>query len=382
MPRLPSQALSLLFAVPMIAPALLAENAAQLTHLSTAVFAATGNRLPNLSEKNPKPRFAVKGITWPANPGDAEICLWKDDKIAPMSFTVDDNSAPDVPWWLDMADRHGFRVTWFIISNNVKGGYGGDWALWKNVLAKGHDVQSHTHTHLRGSDTSEWPGIDWEYAESKRVIEENLPGHRVRFLAYPGGARPDPNDRNVAARRYAGARSGTGTLVSPASMDYFATRAIVEGSLGNPKSAWADFTRALDPADKLYRAWGIYIYHRVKDKTPERAIFRFIDENKDVLWLSLYGETSLYAQQRDTATLTAREKGGERIVLSLTDRLDDATFDYPLTIKVRLPADWRNVTAQQAGKPAAVRVVEHEGARYALVGVVPDRGDAVLAPVR
>lgn len=346
--------------------------------LGTHSVASADNQLPNLSEAKPKARFEVKGVTWPANPGDAEICLWKDGKIAPISFTVDDNSAPDVPWWLEMADRHGIRVTWFIISDRVTGGFGGDWALWKSVLSKGHDVQSHSHTHLRGFDTPEWPGIDWEYAESKRVIEANLPGHRVRFIAYPGGAKPDPNDRNVAAKHYAGARGVTGTLVSPAVMDYLETRAITENSFDNPKAPWADFKRALDPADKLYRAWGIYIYHGVKDKTPERPLFQFIDANKDKLWLSLYAETSLYSQQRDTATLVTKERGTDRIVLSLTDRMDDAVFDYPLTVKVRLPDAWKNATAQQAGKPVSSRVVEHEGARFALVDIVPDRGDTIL----
>ena len=36
-------------------------------------------------------RFQAGAISWPSSPGDAEICMWKDDKLAPVSVTVDDN---------------------------------------------------------------------------------------------------------------------------------------------------------------------------------------------------------------------------------------------------------------------------------------------------
>ena len=68
----------------------------------------------------------------------------------------------------------------------------------------------------------------------EKRIEQNLPSHRVRFLAYPGGANSSLNDRTVAAKYYAGVRGATGTLVSPALIDYLCTRAI--GLLFDPAS--------------------------------------------------------------------------------------------------------------------------------------------------
>lgn len=337
-----------------------------------------GEQLPNLSEAKPASRFKVEDISWPANPGDAGICLWKDDKVAPLNFTVDDNSAPDVPWWLEMGEKYQFPVTWFIISKNVGGrGVGGTWDLWREVLAKGHDVQSHTHTHLH-VDEPGWNGIEWEYAESKKMIEENLENHRVRFLAYPGGPNSKLNDRNVAAKYYAGGRGVTGTLVNPSQMDYFETRCVVEDSLDNPKAPWADLRKTLTPGEKVYRGWNILLYHGVKDKNPDRPIFKFVEENRDKLWLSRYAETALYAQERDTATLKVTEKGSAKIVFTLEDRMDDKTFDYPLTVKVRLPDAWKGVAATQGGKPAEAAFVEHEGKPYALVQAVPDRGAVTL----
>ncbi len=349
-----------------------------LLSASFCSFAFANTQLPNLNEEKPQSRFAVKDRSWPANPGEAEICIWKDDKIAPVCFTVDDNIAPDVPWWLEMGDKYGIPVTWFIITKNVGGnGVGGTWDLWREVLAKGHDVQSHTHTHLH-VDEPGWDGITWEYTESKKLIEENLPGHRVRFLAYPGGPNSKVNDRVEAGKLYAGARGVTGTLVSPNTVDYLGVRAITENSFNNSQAKWADFQRVLDPNDKVFRAWGIYIYHGVKDKTMDRPLFQFVADNKDKLWAGLFGDISLYAQERDTATLNVTENTPSKIIFTVEDGMDDEIFDYPLTVKVRLPDAWNNVVAQQSGKPVNVQILDHEGGTFALVDAVPDRGPVSL----
>ena len=350
-----------------------------LVLLHSADQASAKEQLPNLSDEKPAARFTVTDRTWPSNPGDAEICLWKDDKIAPVCFTVDDNSAPDVPWWMEMGEKYGFPVTWFIISKNVGGnGVGGTWDLWREVLAKGHDVQSHTHTHLH-VDEPGWESIDWEYTESKKLIEENLPGHRVRFLAYPGGPNSKLNDRVVAGKIYAGARGVTGTLVSPNQVDYMGVRAITGSSFDNPAAKWADFRRALDPNDKVFRSWGIYIYHMVKDKNADLHVFQFVADNKDKLWTGTFGDISLYAQERDTAALKVTENSSSKIAFTLEDKMDDKTFDYPLTVKVRLPDAWKGVKATQDGKDVGTAWIEHEGKPYALVQAVPDRGPVTLA---
>ena len=101
---------------------------------------------------------------------------------------------------------------------------------------------------------------------------------------------------------------------------------------------------------------------------------------KDRIWFGTFPAVAKYGQERDTATLKTVSSGAKRVVLSLADRMDDALFDEPLTLKVRLPDAWKTVRAAQGGKPVAARLVEHDGAAYALVDAVPDRGEIVLAP--
>jgi hypothetical protein len=307
--------------------------------------------------------------------------MWKDDKIAPLSFTVDDNWASEVPWWLEQSAKYGnFPITWFIITNKV-GGHsdGGTWQLWGDVVARGHDVQSHTMTHLQADDPASL-SIDTEYSGSIKAIEENIPGHRVRMLAYPGGKNSNLNSESVAATYYAGARSTTGTLVPAATIPYMAVRAVTEGSFNNPAAHWADPKRVLDPADKMYRTWCVMIYHGAGDKNVDRPFFPWVAENKDKLWLSRFSDASLYGQEREAATLKVTDKGSSKIEFELTDTLDDAIYDQPLTIKVRLPDGWKSVAATQAGKAVESRFVTNDGHPFALVDAIPDKGRVSLVP--
>jgi len=347
-----------------------------LSVLTATALAA--DQLSNLGGANPSVRPKVTAPSWPVKPGEAHICFWKDDRVAPVCITVDDNNAPDVPWWIEMADKYGFKVTWFIITRNVGGrGVGGTWDLWKDVLAHGHDVQSHTHTHLH-ADEPGWGGIEWEYSESQKLIEENLPGHRVRFLAYPGGKNSKLNDRAVAEKYYVGARCPTGALVSPTQVNYFWVSAVTEESFDNPASRWADLKRVVNPDDKLYRGWAILLYHTMHKKTEEHPLFRFLADNKETLWLAPFGEVSLYGQERDAATLNVTENTPQKITFTLANRLDSAIFDFPLTVKVRLPEGWVGATATQANQHLDIQVVEHDGGRFALLQTVPNRGEVTV----
>ena len=89
-----------------------------------------------------------------------------------------------------------------------------------------------------------------------------------------------------------------------------------------------------------------------------------------------------YGQERDTAHLEVKSAAADKIVLSLADEMDDTRFDFPLTVKVRVSPSWKAVRAEQGGRPVEAKLLEHDGATYALVQVVPDRGDIGLEEQR
>lgn len=349
--------------------------------LATNLAHATETNLFNLNEKKPKPRFKVTEKVWPENVGEGHLCLWKDDKLAAISFTVDDNIAPEIDWWLEQSKTYGFPVTWFLITGRVDGGnpFFGTWEQYKTAHAAGHGMESHTVTHLHRDHMENW-SIEREYQESAQKLQEVLPGSGTT-LAYPGGKNKKLNSREVAAPIYRAARGGVG-LINPASaIDYLNVNTMGKAHTGDGKGEWADLNNLIKPDSykkgRFYRGWAVLLAHKV-DKAQFESIFAFVKEHQDDLWLGLFADVARYGQQRDTATLKTQKSSSGEITIDLTDRMDDSYFTEPLTVKVRIPNAWKKLTAEQNGSSREVQRIEHNGNAYALVAVVPDQGTASL----
>lgn len=345
-----------------------------------------GRQLHNLPEAE-KPRFEITDRVWPENPGEADICLWKDDKLCAVSFTIDDNSAPDHEWWSEQARKYGFKVTWFVITGRADtGGYWGTWQGWQKLHDEGHDIQSHTVTHLGfvGKPQEDVPDVDSDYGVSIDHLEANVPGNRCIVLAYPGGGNSHMNDRATAEKYFIGARGTTGHINKANRIDYMSTSSLGGGiNLSTNQAPWSRFESLLDPSlnrGQNYRGWCCSHFHGVKEEVRpgvERQ-FQVLKELAADVWIGLFREVVLYGQERDTARLATVPRDGNEIRFSLSDDMDDKLFDFPLTVKVRLPDEWQTVSAIQNGKATEARLIEKDGGRYALVQAIPDRGEVTL----
>ena len=346
--------------------------------------------------KAEKPRFAIPEITWPAAPGEAEICLWKDDKYAAISLTIDDNCRPDHDWWLAQAEKHGFKLTWFVITDKVDGrnkGFDGTWADWQRLADAGHSIQSHTTNHR--SAPKEGPAIPDEevhamYRDSLAAINEHVTNNFACCIAYPSG---EPHEE-IAAQYAIACRGVYGVPNAAGNVNYLNVSKgdYAQGYINVLLGEEADEPKWLNMRDRpLRRGWCATLHHFVHHgRTPEEvaesvakseAKLENLARYKDRIWIDTFPAVAKYGQERDTATLKTVSSDAKRIALSLADRMDDKLFDEPLTLKVRLPDAWKSVRAAQGGKPAAAAFVEHDGAPYALVDAVPDRGEIVLLPV-
>lgn len=379
-------------------------------------LAVAEGRLRNLGEKPKAPRFPLTGKTWPAKDGEASVCLWEDDKVAAVSFSIDDNNATDIPAWMEISKNYGgLNLTWNIVTDNVDGviarssmSSAGSWDTWARVLAAGFRVESHSVTHA-GDPVFEdgWPGPDWEAAESIRQIDAGLPGHRTTVFTPPGSPikhfSVSSNWRSSVVKYYLAQRGFSGSPINPANQtDYFEIRttaapaAFVEDPLPPGAPSWivqSQLKKILDPdpANKAYRGWATFFTHYIgpagadlaanqsKETAALAKVFKFFNDHRADLWIGCIGDVALYGQERDTATLTTLGADATGIRLELVSKMDPALFNYPLTVKVRLPASWTAAKALQNGKAVPVQYIRHEGAPYALVKALPDRGEIVLS---
>ena len=350
------------------------------------------NQLLSLG-KAEKERFKLQDITWPANPGEAEICLWKDDLYAAASITIDDNCAPDHEWWLEQCRKHGIKVTWFVITDGVDGknkGFNGTWPQYQKLIDAGHAVESHTTNHKKTSATPE-DFTRAAYGGSQYALNTNLKNYRNLTMAYPYG---DGNPR-IAGEYFIAARGTSGVINDANKINYLNTNkgdisqgfinVLLTGETGDHGPKW------LNKRDKgNRRGWITPLYHYVphgktkaekeQNRLKAEADIANLAGYKDRIWIDTFTAVAMYGQERDSATLKTVSADDSRIELSLTDLMRDDIFDYPLTIKVRLP-DWKAIKATQNGQEITAKIIEHENAKFALIQAVPDKGNVVLTKI-
>ncbi|MCK5845520.1 MAG: polysaccharide deacetylase family protein, partial [Victivallales bacterium] len=290
-------------------------------------FVANGATVESLRQlpKATAPRFVVTDRVWPSVEGAADICLWKGDALAAVSYTIDDNNAPDHAWWIEQGEKYGFRFTWFVITERVgTGAQWGTWADFSKLHQLGHEIQSHSVTHV----TYETAGhdervscIDDEYRLSQEDLEKNIPGNSCNTLAYPNGYKP-PNDRAVAADYFIGVRGVSGLINSASQIDYMDTCSLGNGiNLSTEKAPWSQVRTMLDPSNrKNYRGWSCTHFHSLNGglKVDVVAQFEFLKENRSDFWVGLFGEVIRYGQERDTATVETVTSVDSEIRLSLS----------------------------------------------------------------
>ena len=374
-------------------------------------------KLRNLAEIPTKPRFEITGKVWPAKPGEASVCLWADDKLAAMSLGVDDNCAQDLAAWKEIAKKYGgLNTTWNLITHNIDGVVSkgravgtGTWKQWQEVLDEGYHLASHSATHNHDPVPADgWPGPDWEAAESIHQIDSHLPGHTTKLFVYPGSGvhafgildayNPEGKWRQALVKYYAAARGAGAHPLNEANMiDYFnihATTGVttIFGGSTDPRTASTDLNNlfAADPHHpfhKYYRGWANTFIHFINEgkdfeSNPYNKVLDFYNQHRDQLWTGFTDDIALYGQERDTASLTTDEATDARITLTLMSRMDPTIFDYPLTVKVRLPDAWKGVAATQKLKAVPAEIVRHEGGNFALVKALPDHGQVILTPVK
>lgn len=311
-------------------------------------------------------RFSLTDIIWPTDIGDANVCLWSDDKIAAASLTIDDNIESDHAWWLSMQSTYNLNFTWFIILNSVT-----SWDKYQTLIDAGNEIQGHDDCYINdtGDETYKY------FLElTKNTINSNLINNKCITYAYPCGKQ---DKSHVAREVYISMRGVTGKMNEVNKANYLDL---------NSRSATNDahdIRILLDPDEKLwnvayYRGWASYHYHTANRETTE-PFLSTLSEKTDSIWVGMYSEVARYAQERDSHTLTVDENTSSVIKFTLTDKMHDEYFNFPLSVKIRIDNSWSTLFATQNGVSIVSKIIEFENNKYALVKAIPDKGQVIIS---
>jgi peptidoglycan-N-acetylglucosamine deacetylase len=102
-----------------------------------------------------------------------------------ISITIDDGPDPDVtPQVLDLLDTHGARATFFCIARHAEAHP----ALCREIVARGHSVQNHTHRHSHTFAFSGPRAFAREIDAAQDALSQ-ITGERPVFFRAPAGLR-------------------------------------------------------------------------------------------------------------------------------------------------------------------------------------------------
>jgi hypothetical protein len=346
-------------------------------------------QLLNLPDPKNIARFNVTDRKWGTAVGEVSISMWHQDKLAAFSLSIDDNHVKDHPFWFDLAEQYGWQWTWFLITNQIGWGSHDHWGHWQKALDKKHDIQSHTYSHLCDALFYTYR----EYRQSQAVINQNLKHAKVMTMAYPFGVNTNKkgspcedldtertsNSRNEAAKHFLAARDVYGALSHPAKIDFMKVPSVSAArNFFNANAHWAYFDSVLEPSSRHYRTWYSAHFHGLYSETAKdyvRQVLAHIKTKEADVWVGSFTHVAQYAQEYATARLENLQSSATGVQFHLKDGMNDDWFDYPLTLKIRLPDLWQgNLNATQDNLPITATRVTHNGNTYAVIEAIPDRG--------
>ncbi len=312
------------------------------------------------------------------------VALWQGDKQGAVSITLDDDMDTQFQRAFPLLQQHGFKATFFMISENAAEYLTSIQAL----VADGQEIASHTVTHPYLTTLPNKKQVT-ELSQSQSDLQQ-LTGQKIAAVAYPYGDY-DTAVMNIARNYYIVARSAdSGALnsSSPTVEEFYRLFAIGPHDHYGQGDAnaiaglryWTDVAIVEDK-------WFIEIFHGIDygyDAVSSQAFGTHLDyltANEPNLWVAPLGTVSEYIQERDKALITTLAQDSNVIKLNLHCGLD-SRYSTPLTLFTDCPPDWpsSDIWVKQGQTHQRAAVVSKNGNLYIMYNAVPDAGTIELSP--
>ena len=264
------------------------------------------------------------GAVRAALPPDVQIARFWNDAKGAYSLTFDDGLVSHIEHAVPILDRHGLRGTFFLFTDYIVEDSVSNWAAWRAVAERGHEVASHSRSHLNLDQPLARSVLDDEIAGSARIIEEQT-GVRPISFAYPYSSKNDFVKRLVLE-------------------SYLFDRAdcrVWGGDDFTVEMGIANIERAIER-----REWEYVMLHGVGEDTwgaldPEQLdeLAAYLAANAERIWTDTYARIATYVRKRNAAEITRRNVTKESFEFRL--RLPDRSGfqglpDMPLTVRIPL----------------------------------------------
>ena len=216
---------------------------------------------------------------------DPEICTWKNDAKAALSFTFDDGFVDHFTLAGPMLEKHGLRGTFFIVVNWIGKGNHLTWEQVKSLSERGHEIGSHSMRHwnlVTSSDNGDLVNLEKEIVDPIGIIKEKIGVSPVTF-AYPLNAR-NPQVQAMVEQHYIASRlhdmGYDGTKFTLESANLKIDSLIAKGGSG------VVLIHGIDPAVKGYKPYN--------DPALLDQHFAYVKSREKDLWVDTFANVTRY----------------------------------------------------------------------------------------
>ncbi len=332
-----------------------------------------------------------------------------------VTMTFDDGLVETARFLSECGKIYGVRSSLMLIANNYRNESKAK--VISDLLAEGYlSVESHSMTHMVLASNS-WaeanktssPNVlenntpanyQSEMTDARTLLEEVFGGDVLTYAPSNNTLPDDPVAWEYVKNSYYAVRSGAPRVqdigiqpLDPASGNgkhswHALTMTQLKGHSVEALCAYVD--RAIEE-----QGWFITFAHGIVEKNSEmapedaKAFFAYIGEmqNAGKTWSATFTEATKYVRERQNSTVREyQNENGLFVELTMRETTEDGLplsadiFNYPLTVKAEVPADWRGLLYTQGDVTASAPIFEESGRRYAYIDLVPNGGVATLLP--
>jgi peptidoglycan/xylan/chitin deacetylase (PgdA/CDA1 family) len=326
--------------------------------------------------------FGVTGSTTDWEYGQTTVKKWADGRKSAFTFTFDDGCMSQYTYAVPLLDSFKFKGTFFIVTSLLTEDLPGieDYGTWKqfeSVGLDGHEIGSHTVDHvdlttLQTGDTLTAGTLLYELYQSKKIIEGKISNQKCISFAYPSLAFDSTVVSKTQMFYEAGRSGGSIPIDSSLTGTQFYTIGAYEEYFNLPRnSVQADQDELVDFENYMQNAittgrWGMLEAHEVVPfsllhymlqqgawypMTTEwlTSVCQWLKQRSDSndVWIETIGNITKYMKERESFQYDILMQTSTIVKLNVTDTLTNPIYNYPLTIDVTVPPDWKAAIIDQ-----------------------------------
>jgi peptidoglycan/xylan/chitin deacetylase (PgdA/CDA1 family) len=370
------------------------------------------------------PRFSISvlvlvlliifsSLVYSGDYGQLSIKKWADDRKSAFSFTFDDGCMSQYTYAAPILDSFGFKATFYVIigltTDDLPGiELFGTWKQYRAMALEGHEIASHTVNHpdlttLPTGDTSSPGTLLYELSLSKNTIEQKITNQKCISIAYPGLGYDSNVVRNTS-QFYESGRSG-GNYPNDSSLtglDFYKI-ACLEEYFNTPRNSPQDDLDELQDFESYLQGsiingkWGILGAHEVVPfaQIPYMmqigawypmscdwltSLCQWVKQRSDsnLVWVETVANITRYMKERESFQYNIIAQTSTQIQISSTDTLNNMIYNFPLTVDITVPSDWKLASVIQGTRIDTINTFTLGDSTYIRTHIIPDGGTLVL----